>query len=273
MHRRLGFLLVCLTLALFGARSAVAQGVPGVAQVSLIPGWRQSDGTHIAAVSVRLAPGWHTYWRVPGEAGIPPQFDWRGSRNLKSVRFEWPRPVVFETAGIPTIGYADEMVLPMILTPIRSDEPIMLDVGMFFGVCEDICIPADARLAGLLAPDALPEGRARIEAALADRPETAADAGVTRATCTLAPRPRGYDVVTEITFRERAAPAEMVAIEVADPELWVGSARSRANGNTVTAVAPIEAVGGAPVLDRSTLRVTLLDGERAVEILGCKAPG
>ena len=54
----------------------------------------------MAAVEIRLAPGWHTYWRVPGEAGIPPRFDWSGSQNLAAVAYEWPRPEIIVSYGI-----------------------------------------------------------------------------------------------------------------------------------------------------------------------------
>ncbi len=63
-----------------------------VRSVDLLAGWREPDGSRIAAIAIDLAPGWYTYWRIPGEAGIAPRFDWSRSRNLASVAAEWPRP-------------------------------------------------------------------------------------------------------------------------------------------------------------------------------------
>ena len=74
----------------------------GQAAVGTLDGWRQPDGSRLAAVEIRLAPGWHTYWRVPGDAGIPPSFDWSGSSNLASVAYEWPRPEIFDSFGMRT---------------------------------------------------------------------------------------------------------------------------------------------------------------------------
>jgi DsbC/DsbD-like thiol-disulfide interchange protein len=75
------------------------------------------NGGHMAAVELQLAPGWKTYWRSPGDAGIPPSFDWSGSENVKSVRLHWPAPEVFEANGMQTIGYHERLVLPVEITP------------------------------------------------------------------------------------------------------------------------------------------------------------
>ena len=59
-----------------------ADDLDDILQVELRPGWRRDDGTHIAALQISLAPGWKTYWRQPGDTGIPPKFDFTGSSNL-----------------------------------------------------------------------------------------------------------------------------------------------------------------------------------------------
>ena len=147
---RLTFALALLTMA---ASPAVAQSaVTAVTGVDLLSGWRQADGTRVAALDIRLAPGWHTYWRVAGQAGIPPRFDWSGSENLASVSYEWPRPVIFENAGLQSFGFADRLVLPLRLRPVDAAAPIQLALDLDFGVCDDICIPAEAVLVATLAP-------------------------------------------------------------------------------------------------------------------------
>ncbi|MCB1371478.1 MAG: hypothetical protein KDJ83_11355 [Rhodobacteraceae bacterium] len=245
----------------------------GVRGIDLIEGWRQADGTHVAALEVRLAPGWHTYWRVPGEAGIPPRLDWSRSRNLASVRYEWPRPRVFDFAGLRTIGYADTLVLPVILTPERPGEPIDIDLDLLLGVCADICVPAEARLGANLAPDAPASGRPEIEAARADRPRSAAEAGVTSVTCRLVPGAAGMDLDTTVSFAAPPGADQVAVLEPGGPGLRIGPAESRTEGRAVHAKARIKGRGGAgPVLDRGALRLTLLDGSRAVDIRGCAAP-
>jgi DsbC/DsbD-like thiol-disulfide interchange protein len=249
-------------------RLSAADAVTGVA---LLEGWSRPDGSRLAAVEIRLAPGWHTYWRVPGEAGIPPRFDWSGSRNLADVSYQWPRPDVFDTFGLRTFGYDDQLVLPVVLTPADPARPMELALDLSFGVCADICVPAEAQVAARLVPDAPPEARPRIEAALADRPQTAAEAGVARVTCSIAPGAAGVDITAAITFEAAPATEQVAVLEQRD--LWIGTPEIRTEGRTVTARAPVAVDGPAgPVLARNDLRVTVLDDRRAVDIRGCQAP-
>lgn len=242
-----------------------------VTKIALIPGWRAADGSHVAAIEIRLAPGWHTYWRVPGVTGIPPQFDWSGSQNLDAVAYEWPRPIVFDTYGIPTIGYKGALVLPVILTPASPGEPVEAQVDLFFGVCKDICIPAEARLTARLEPSGPAHGRAEIEQAMAARPTSARAAGVSAARCVLSSGPEGGAITAEITFDAPPAVGLTAVIEAeARPDLWIGEAETRTRGRRVEATAPMESLGGGGIaLDRSALRLTLLDAGRAIDIRGC----
>jgi DsbC/DsbD-like thiol-disulfide interchange protein len=262
-------LVAALALALAAVPPAAAQVSP-VAAVELLDGWREPDGSRVAALEIVLAPGWHTYWRVPGEAGIPPRFDWSGSANLASVEYLWPRPEVFERFGLRSYGFDDSLVLPLRLRPHDPAAPLELALTLDFGVCEDICMPASASLAARLAPDSGEEGRGRIEAALAERPLSADEAGIAEVTCGLAPTARGYELTAEVTFAAAPGAAPLAVLEPGQPGLWIGEPESRTEGRTVTARAPVEAAGaGGPVLERKALRLTLLDADRAVEVRGC----
>jgi DsbC/DsbD-like thiol-disulfide interchange protein len=260
-------LAACLA-ALLLAHPAVA----GDVKVRLLEGWREAD-RHVAGIDIRLPPGWHTYWRMPGAAGIAPRFDWSASDNLAAARVEWPHPEVFKSFGMRTIGYHDGVVLPILLTPARAGAPIALDVTMSFGICNDICIPAEVRIAGRLDPDGAPQGGAAIKAALATRARDAAEAGIVETTCRLAAD--GDARVLEATVRLRTPPSgpQVAVIEaVARPDLWIGEATARTDGATVTAEARLDSSAPGIVLDRSALRLTLIDAARAVDIEGCGAP-
>lgn len=273
MIRRLTALALAAALALPAAADGLRLGARPVADVSLIPGWRQPDGSRMAALDIRLAPGWHTYWRVPGNSGIPPEFDWSGSGNLADVELHWPRPVVFRSQGGRSIGYADRLVLPMVLTPGDPGAPLEVDLELAFGVCAEICMPAEAEVAARLAPDAPPSGRATILAALADGARTPAAAGVTDATCAVRQRGAGLDLTATVTFAAPPPPDLFAVIEVPDPDVWIGAPKIRAHGNRLTAAARLEYYGdGAMLLDRSALRLTLLDSAQMVDIRGCPAP-
>lgn len=91
-------------------------------------------------VRVELEPGWKTYWRMPGDSGIPPTFTWRGDAGVEVL---FPVPTRFRDASGETIGYKDEVVFPVRARP-RGAIPVRLELDLFLGVCEIVCIPADA---------------------------------------------------------------------------------------------------------------------------------
>ena len=251
---------------------AATSAVEPVRSTRLLPGWRRADGAFVAALEVRLAPGWHTYWRVPGEAGIPPEFDWSGSENLAAVGYEWPRPQLIDGFGIESFGYAGTLLLPLVLTPERADAPVEADLRLFFGVCKEICLPAEARLEARLDGRGAPEARALIEGALAERPLTPAEAGVERVECGLAAGPGGAELTAEVTFAAELAPGQRAVIETGRADARAGFAESSTEGRTLVARAPLVGAGAA-ALDRSAMRVTVLDARRAVDIHGCDGPG
>ena len=101
------------------------------------------DGTTVPlGLEIRLKPGWKTYWRFPGDAGLAPQLDWSGSGNLAGAALAWPAPVRFSQFGLETFGYEDEVVLP--ITARRTDrrQPLEARAAVDLLVCHDICVPA-----------------------------------------------------------------------------------------------------------------------------------
>lgn len=264
---------LCLCLAALPARAEPEALPDGVGRVALIEGWRQPDGTHVAAIEISLDPGWRTYWRVPGASGIPPTFDWSASRNLAAVSYEWPRPRIFDRAGAPYFGYEDELVLPIRLTPRHGDQPIEAVLEMEFGVCSDICVPAVTHVDARLRADAPPRGRLRIDRALAERAISSREAGIAGVTCALQPQEDGFAILAQIDMAEAPAAGQVAIIETGTPELHLGTPEVRTRGRQVLARAPVLAGAAAPWLDRDALRITLLDDRRAVDIRGCGAPG
>ena len=207
----------------------------------------------------------------PGSRRHPAALRLVGIGQPRVGGLEWPRPAVFERFGLRSFGFADRLVLPLRLRPRDASAPVDLALAVFFGVCDDICMPASAELAGRIAPDTPEEGRARIEAALADRPRSAGEAGVAAVACGLAPAANGYELTARVTFAADPAPGQLAVIEPGQPDLWIGEAESDTEGRTLTARAPVEAAGaGGPVLERRSLRLTLLDADRAVDLRGCQ---
>lgn len=251
---------------------ASAQTVPADAvQADIIPGWVRADGKRVAALRLTLAPGWKTYWRAPGDTGIPPQFDWTGSRNLAAVGLTWPAPSVFREGGLRTIGYKDVLVLPLTLVPHNPSQPIELTAALDIGVCRDICIPAQLSVASLLSGSSTTPTPA-IAAALAARPFTAREAGVRQADCALRPNATGLEIEARLNL-PHAGGREVVVIEPGQPDLWMSETDTKRRGSELVAVGDLSAHnGGAVALDRSEITITVLGQNHAVEIVGC-APG
>jgi DsbC/DsbD-like thiol-disulfide interchange protein len=233
-------------------------------------GWQAEGGAHMTALHLTLAPGWKTYWRSPGDAGIPPSFDWSGSENLQAVRFHWPRPHVFTVNGLTTVGYKNDLVLPMEVTPVDPAQPVRLRAQIDLGVCDDICIPAslslDAVVHGPGAPDRV------IDAALADTPLTARQAGLGAIGCVVDPISDGLRITATMDLPAQGG-GETVIFESGRDEVWVSEASARRSGDTLTASAEMVPPQGTPfALDRSGVTVTVISDSRAVEIRGCPAP-
>lgn len=274
MKRRLVYLATCLAL-LTGMASAPAQAGSGmppapedIARIELLPGWRTSEGAHMAALRIRLADGWKTYWRAPGDSGIPPSLDLRNSRNIQSVHFHWPVPDVYVENGVRTIGYKDELVLPITVTPKQAGAPMTLKGALQFGVCLDICMPIQADLASTLpVADGSPD-RA-IKRALRLRPDTSKEAGVTRTVCKVEPIKDGLRIQAEIHM-PRLGADEVVVVETPDPSVWVAEVASHREGGRIIAQTELVPTSGKPfVLNRSDIRITVLGAGRGVDIQGC----
>jgi len=146
MNRRQAlFAFTAIPLAATVARSSA----PEPFKVSLISG-EQEGGVWQAGVLVELEPEWKTYWRMPGDSGIPPQFDWAGSENSAAIEVGFPVPRRFNDAGGETIGYHDQVVFPLFVKPEKLDAAVSLQLSMFFAVCKDVCIPAKAKAGAAL---------------------------------------------------------------------------------------------------------------------------
>ena len=103
-------------------------------------------GTVSAGLDVDLKPGWKTYWRSPGEVGLPPEIDWSGSDNVASVEILYPVPERFEAFGIQNFGYHDRVLFPVRVTLSEPGKPARLQAEAQLLVCSDICVPETASL-------------------------------------------------------------------------------------------------------------------------------
>jgi DsbC/DsbD-like thiol-disulfide interchange protein len=111
-----------------------------------------------AGVEIKLDPGWKTYWRDPGDSGVPPTLDFSGSDNVKSVTVAWPAPERFpDGAGGNSIGYVDHLILPLRVVPADAARQASLHLKLDYAVCGNLCVPVEAKLALALNGDGAEE--------------------------------------------------------------------------------------------------------------------
>jgi DsbC/DsbD-like thiol-disulfide interchange protein len=97
-------------------------------------------------VEIRLAPGWKTYWRYPGDSGMPPHFDFSQSSNVKSATLSWPAPRRFVDDGGQSIGYDGNVIFPLQIVANNPAEPVVLRLKFDYAVCEKLCVPAEGNV-------------------------------------------------------------------------------------------------------------------------------
>jgi DsbC/DsbD-like thiol-disulfide interchange protein len=117
----------------------------GHSAVRLLAGSR-SGAVLLGGIAFQIQPGWHTYWRNPGDSGVPPRFDFTKSENIEAVTILWPAPTKFaDGAGGTSIGYQKQVVLPLRIVAKNTDKPVTLRADINYAVCEKLCIPVEAK--------------------------------------------------------------------------------------------------------------------------------
>ena len=112
--------------------------------VRLLAGSR-SGGVLLGGIAFQMQPGWKTYWRMPGDSGVPPRFDFSKSDNVEAVTVLWPAPMKFDDgAGGQSIGYKQQVVLPLRIVAKAADKPVTLRAEIHYAVCDKLCIPVEA---------------------------------------------------------------------------------------------------------------------------------
>jgi thiol:disulfide interchange protein DsbD len=189
---RLFRLLILLTLMLAPAGFAWAQTGPGAgpqrtdeieAELVSMSRWAAPGGTTVVAVRQQIEPGWHTYWRNPGDSGGPTTLDWTLPTGVTAGEIVWPLPERQRLQGLVNYGYEGRVYLPVpveIPANARPGTTLPLRVKALFLVCSDeMCIPRELTL-GLDLP--IREGAA---------PQDAAHGAAIARILEQAPRPAG----------------------------------------------------------------------------------
>jgi DsbC/DsbD-like thiol-disulfide interchange protein len=226
------------------------------------------DGALRAGVELKLAPGWKTYWRYPGDSGVPPRFDFSQSTNVKTVTVQWPWPHRFTDGSGNSIGYRDAVIFPFRVVPQDKSQPVNLRLRLEYAVCEKLCVPVDANA----------------ELAVSGSPSTQ-DAALTAAEAKV-PKPaalnEGKTFAIRAVRRDAAAGRPRVVVDIMAPEYF--AVDLFAEGPSSDWALPLPAVTpGAPAGERrftfdldglppgataagATLTLTAVGGTGAIEV-------
>ncbi len=235
--------------------SASAQGFHSRAR--LISGGQQGNGW-LAGIEITLDQGFKTYWRNPGDSGLPPRFDWSGSENLAGTEVRFPAPYRHEDAAGVAYVYGKKVVLPVLVKAKDKDKTVKLVLSAEYGVCKDICIPARADMSLDLTADG--PDRSAIEAALAKVPRpqalgAQADLSILSVTSLVQDKP-AFSVTV------RAPEGAKPSLFAEGPENWYLSTSLPDDANRFTVIVeekPKDVSGPVP------LRLTLVAGGKSVE--------
>lgn len=177
MKMLLGLPTTILFLAAGGGAHASSSDwfeVDGARMRLVTTGKPDAEGRLKGILDIDLKPGWKTYWRDPGDAGVPPTIDASANPNVASAEFEFPAPQWHDEGDFKWAGYDYPLGLPVTFTLKDPAGPANIDAAVFLGVCETICVPVQAKLTLDPASDPdNPEDAAAVSAAFAAIPPAA----------------------------------------------------------------------------------------------------
>jgi len=273
MRIRVPLLAAALFAAVLGLASAAGTSPwsrSAHSSLRLLDGGPAPGAGRLGGIEISLAPDFKTYWRSPGDSGLPPIFDWSASSNVKGISVLWPVPVRFADGLGTSVGYAESVVLPIVVTPDDPARPVDLRLKADYAVCSTLCIPGHATTELSIAPGAPAdaERRRRIEGFLARVPASAKP-GEGRAPAVL----RAVGAEKEIEIETLVPPSSR------EPDVFIEAAEGWYFGTPVPKAAAADAavrrmIWTVPVLegpkgaslDGLPVIVTVPSGENGIEV-------
>ena len=261
-------ILLALLFNIVGSSVFSQSPIIGLKSVDIIRGWRQSDDIHIAAINIKLEDGWKTYWRVPGIGGIAPILNWEKSKNIKNISQIWPTPNIYNEYGLQTIGYKNELLLPLQIQPIDKKQPIHLSITIDFGICSDVCVPIQTSV-----EERLPERTSIGKKNILDTLEKAILSGNKSpfkiVKCNIVPIKDGFEVNA---FFEGLTSFDKDTLGVVEYPVkqngWINQKASLVSGNQLNVHATVYNKS-IHFIDRSDLTLTIFTKNKAFEFDGC----
>ncbi|WP_318012028.1 MULTISPECIES: protein-disulfide reductase DsbD domain-containing protein [unclassified Mesorhizobium] len=193
-------------------------------------------------LDIALKPGWKTYWRDPGDAGVPPQLDISGSTNVADAQLSFPPPQRHDDGYGKWAGYDRPVSLPVTFTLSSPDQPATIDANIFLGICETICIPVQTRLSVDPGSD----------------PDNATDAALVKTALATLPSPARSDFGISVLSSDH----ETLVVQAQSPgdpqsvDLFIAGERDYMFGAPVRSQKDGKLVFTVPILDRPSAAPT-----------------
>lgn len=221
----------------------------------------EQAGVWRSGVYITMQKGWKTYWRVPGDGGVPPSFDWSGSENVAETSVMMPLPHRFTDENGEGIGYKTEVVFPVDVKPQDPSKPAMLDLKIFYAVCNDICVPVQAQVkVAIEAGTVSAADKFRLRVARAAVP-VEADADRLAVT-SLRQVEVGGKFALEVSLKGIRSPADAdIFVEVAGNSYFRKPEMVSQSGAIGTWRIAVDNYGEAVSLAGKTVRLTIADGD------------
>jgi suppressor for copper-sensitivity B len=282
-HQRIGWTWLVIAAAALAAIPAAHAGpaATGTSDHVAVRLFSAVQGTGTlktlpVGLEVKLDEGWKTYWRSPGDAGLPPALDWTGSTNLAGATLLYPAPTRITVLGIQTFGYKHEVVFPLDLTLARPGEPLDMRLKLDLLVCAEQCVPKTFDLAlvvpaGTASPGPDTQLLAKARAAV---PSDSRTSGLTvTGAQEVSDKGAAALEVTIIADRQLSAPDVIPEVK---PDAALGPPRfdlaPDKRGATFVIPLPRKLPVGAKLTGRE-VTLTVTDGDRALETTRPITPG
>jgi len=234
--------------------------------VRLIAGGNKDGATTLrAGIEIKLQPGWKTYWRYPGDSGVPPRFDFSGSENLGQAKVLYPAPHLFTDETGSSLGYKEGVIFPLQVSRKDPGKPARIRLKLDYAVCEKLCIPAEAR-----AELTLSIGDSTQDAALASaearvpKQVSAAEAGLSARRVNNAPKP-----LVAVDLKAGSNQAVALFVEGPSPEWALPIPRPAQGAPAGRRHFGFELDGLPPGVDpkgKFELTFTAVEGDHAIEV-------
>jgi DsbC/DsbD-like thiol-disulfide interchange protein len=247
-----------------------ADDLQSAARLIAAPAHNESAGRVFrAGVEIKLKEGWKTYWRYPGDSGVPPVLDFSRSQNVKTVTVLYPAPMRFpDGAGGNSIGYKGVVVLPLHVVAEDAGKPVTLNLKLDYAVCEKLCVPAEAKLELLLTGTANAND-ATLSAAEARVPQRAAIGDSGTPAIRAVRREAGSGKPRVVVDVEAPAGASLTLFAEGPTPQWalpLPEPVAGASAGQQRFAFELEGLPPGENPDGATLRLTAVSGDKAVEV-------